>query len=176
MKILDKKACQWIFSISDFFNRLINFICVMLLTVQTIVILIMVFGRYLFNYVPGWVEQFALFCMVWFAMFSIALGVRDDSHVKVEVIDKFVSPGALIWVRLFANLCTIFFGIIMVRYGLGITALTWSTRLSAFRVPVGFQYFSTVAGGVFMVINAIVYSIEMILKNSQEKGETGDVI
>jgi len=164
MKTLDKNKWQWIFSISDSFNRIINFICVVLLTVQTIVILIMVFGRYCFSYVPNWVEQFALFCLVWFAMFSIALGVRDDSHVKVEVIDHFVSAKALIGVRTFANLCTVFFGIIMVRYGLGMTTLTWKTKLSAFKVPVGLQYFSTVAGGVFMIANAIVYTLEMLLK------------
>lgn len=162
--IQDKKWYQGVLKVADVYNKIINFICVVLLTAQTISILIMVFGRYLFNNVPQWTEQFALFCMIWFAMFSIALGVRDDSHVKMEVIDNLVSPKVLNYFKLFGNICTAVFGFVMVRYGIPLVKLTWGTKLSAFRVPTGVQYCSALAGGFFMITNAIVYSIEMFVK------------
>lgn len=156
---------------AEVYNKIINFICVLLLTAQTISILIMVFGRYIFNYVPQWTEQFALFAMTWFAMFSIALAVRDDSHVKMEVIDSLVSPAVLNYFKLFGCLCTAVFGLVMVVYGMEITELTWSSMLSAFRVPVGLQYFSAVAGGFFMITNAAVYCVEMFVKYHDSKIE-----
>lgn len=156
-------------------NAIINFICVVLLTAQVAAILIMVFGRYLFNSVPNWTEQFALFCMIWFAMFSIALGVRTDSHIKVDVIDSLVSPKGVLYFKIFGNLCVVIFGCIMVHYGIFMTKLSWSTMLSAFRVPSGLQYFSAVAGGVFMVVNAIVCCTELVVSfrsqgSAEERG------
>ena len=56
------------------------------------------------------------------------------------------------------------FGFVMVVHGMQITKLTWPTLLSGFRVSSGLQYFSAVAGGFFMVTNAIVYCIEMFVK------------
>lgn len=162
--IQEKRWYRGVMKTAEVYNKIINFICVVLLTAQTVAILIMVFGRYVFNHVPKWTEQFALFAMIWFAMFSIALAVRDDSHVKMEVIDSLVSPKVLLYFKLFGNLCTMVFGFVMVVYGMEITKLTWPTLLSGFRVSSGLQYFSAVAGGFFMVTNAIVYCIEMFVK------------
>lgn len=162
--IQEKRWYQSIMKVSNLYNAVINFICVVLLTAQIGSILVMVAGRYIFSKVPPWSEQFALFCMIWFAMFSIALAVRDDSHVKMEVIDTLVSPKTLLGFKLFGNICTMIFGIVMVIFGMKISELTWATKLSAFRVPTGLQYFSAVAGGLFMITNAIVYCIEMFAK------------
>lgn len=169
--IQEKNWYRGVMKTAKIYNALINFICVVLLTAQTLSILIMVGGRYIFNKVPAWSEQFALFCMIWFAMFSIALAVRDDSHVKMEVVDSLVSPKALLGFKLFGNICTMVFGIIMVIFGVKISELTWATKLSAFRVPTGLQYFSAVAGGFFMITNAIVYCIEMFVKFHDEHAE-----
>ena len=162
--IQEKSWYKSIMKASKYCDSIINFICIVLLTAQILSILIMVFGRYLFSYVPSWSEQFAIFCMVWFAMFSIALAVRDDSHVKVEIIDTLVSPKVLLGFKMFANLCTMVFGFILVFHGVFVTQLTWPTMLSSFRVPLGLQYFSAVAGGFFMVVNAVIFSIEVIAK------------
>lgn len=167
--IQEKRWYKSILKISDVYNKIINFLCVVLLTAQTVSILIMVGGRYLFSHVPQWTEQFALFCMTWFAMFSIALAVRDDSHVKMEIIDYMVSPKGLKYVKLFGCICTAAFGMVMTIYGIGLSKLTWPTKMSVFPVPLGLKYFSAVAGGFFMVTNAIVYSIEMFVKAHDEK-------
>lgn len=167
--ISEKGWYKTLIKASDVCNAVINFCCVALLTAQTLAIIMMVVGRYIFNKVPAWTEQFAIFCMVWFAMFSIALGVRNDAHVKVEVVDAFASPKVLVGFKLFGCLATMIFGFIMVRYGVALSQMTWKSMLSAFRVPVGLQYASAVAGGMFMLFNGIVYSVELIAKEQQKK-------
>lgn len=169
--ISEKGWYKTLIKASDVCNAVINFCCVTLLTAQTLAIIMMVVGRYIFNKVPAWTEQFAIFCMVWFAMFSIALGVRNDAHVKVEVVDAFASPKVLVGFKLFGCLATMIFGFIMVRYGVALSQMTWKSMLSAFRVPVGLQYASAVAGGMFMLFNGIVYSVELIAKEQQKKEE-----
>ena len=167
--IQQKPWYRAVMKFSDITNAIINFFCVVLLTAQTIAILIMVFGRYIFNKVPQWSEQFALFCMVWFAMFSIALAVRDDSHVKMEVIDNFVSKKALLYFKLFGCICTVAFGLVLVVYGVPLVKLTWGTKLSAFRIPTGLQYCSALAGGLFMITNAVIFCIEMFARYHDEE-------
>ena len=162
--ICEKPWYKAVLKTAEIYNRIINFLCVILLTAQTISILIMVFGRYIFNHVPKWSEQFALFCMIWFAMFSIALAVRDDSHVKMEVIDNFVSEKTLLFFKLFGMVCNSVFGFVMLFWGMRLVILTWPTKLSAFRISTGIQYFSAVAGGFFIITNAIVFCIEMFVK------------
>lgn len=169
--ISEKGWYKTLIKASDVCNAVINFCCVALLTAQTLAIIMMVVGRYIFNKVPAWTEQFSIFCMVWFAMFSIALGVRNDAHVKVEVVDAFASPKVLVGFKLFGCLATMIFGFIMVRYGVALSQMTWKSMLSAFRVPVGLQYASAVAGGMFMLFNGIVYSVELIAKEQQKKEE-----
>lgn len=171
--ICEKGWYKALLKVSDICNTIINFCCVLLLTAQTLSIIMMVFGRYIFNKVPAWTEQFAIFCMVWFAMFSIALGVRNDAHVKVELVDAFVKPKVLLIFKLFACMATIVFGFIMVRYGVALSQMTWKSMLSAFRVPVGLQYASAVAGGVFMLFNGVVYCIELIAKEQKIGKERG---
>lgn len=167
--IQEKPWYKTLLKIADIYNEIINFICVVLLTAQTVAILIMVVGRYVFSSVPQWTEQFALFCMTWFAIFAIALAVRDDSHVKMEVIDYFVSPQVLNYIKLFGNICICVFGFVMVRYGFTLSQLTWATKMSVFPIPLGVKYFSSVAGGFFMITNAIVYCIELFVKAHDEK-------
>lgn len=167
--IREKAWYRLILRIADIYNKIINFICVILLTAQTISILVMVFGRYIFNHVPRWSEQFALFCMIWFAMFSIALAVRDDSHVKMEVVDNLVSKEVLLGFKLFGMLCNIVFGVIMVVFGTKLSILTWPTKLSALRISTGIQYFSSVAGGFFIITNALVFCVEMLVNHHDGK-------
>lgn len=169
--ICEKGWYKALIKASDICNAIINFCCVVLLTAQTLAIIMMVIGRYVFNKVPAWTEQFAIFAMVWFAMFSIALGVRKDSHVKVELVDAFASEKVLLGFKLFGCLATMLFGFIMVRYGVALSQMTWKSMLSAFRVPVGLQYASAVAGGLFMLFNGIVYTVELLAKEQQKKLE-----
>jgi len=59
----------------------------------------------------------------------------------------------------------------MVRYGIALSQMTWKSMLSAFRVPVGLQYSSAVAGGLFMLFNGIVYCLELIAREQTVRKE-----
>ena len=167
------KALKIFSRIADVVNQLINAVCVVLLTVQLIAIIVMVFGRYFFKHVPAGTEQLALFCLVWFAMLSISLSVRDDSHVKMEVIDKLVGPKNVIWFQLFCALVTAAFGVIMVVYGRQICAITSMSKLTGTKIPTSWLYGSAVFGGCCMVFNCIVFAVEALTKRFLGKEEEG---
>ena len=102
---MDKEVSKkWFDILEGWVERLINAICVGAITIQVIAILIMVFGRYFFSYVPMGTEELALFCMVWFSLLSISLSVRDDTHVKMEIVDKFLPGKAVRWIKVFSGM------------------------------------------------------------------------
>jgi len=148
--------------VADVVNQIINAVCVVLLTVQLIAIVVMVFGRYFFKYVPPGTEQIALFCLVWFAMLSISLSVRDDSHVKMEVIDNIVGKKNVIWFQLFCALMTAIFGVILMSYGRQICAITRTSKLIGTSIPNSWLYGSAIAGGACMVFNCVVFFVEKL--------------
>lgn len=158
------KALKAFSRLADAVNQVINAICVLLLTIQLIAIIVMVFGRYFFRYVPAGTEQLALFCLVWFAMLSISLSVRDDSHVKMEVIDSIVGKKNVIWFQLFCALVTAVFGVILVVYGRQICAITRTSKLIGTQIPTSWLYGSAVFGGVCMVFNCVVFAVETLAR------------
>ncbi len=149
--------CEWV-------DKFINLVCVILLTAQTIAIIVMVLGRYLFNAVPPGTEQFSLFCLVWFAMLSISLSIRDDSHVKMEIIDRIVGEKNVIWFQIFCALVTGAFGFIMMFYSQPILRLTATIKLTGFSVPTSWLYASATVGGAALMLNCVCFIVERCVK------------
>ncbi len=135
------------------------------MTMQAIAIIVMVFGRYFFNYVPAGTEQFALFCLVWFAMLSIALSIRDDSHVKMELVDLWLKPTQVVWFKYLAAACTLLFSYVLIRYGYAVCQLTAPVLLNGFRVPSSWLYAAAPISGVCVALNTLCYIIETIAKH-----------
>jgi TRAP-type C4-dicarboxylate transport system permease small subunit len=151
--------------ISGFMDRvekIINLLCVIFLTCQVVSIIVMVFGRYLFSYVPRATEEFALFCMVWFSLLSISLSIRDDSHIKMEIMDALVARDKLKYFQYFAAILTLGFSIPMVVYGVKLVELTRRTSMSGFEISEGWLYLAIPVSGVCMALTGIVFFLEKI--------------
>lgn len=144
----------------DAVEKTISTICVAFMTLQVISIIVMVFGRYFFRYVPRGSEEFALFCMVWFSLLSISLSIRDDSHIKMEIMDFLVPPDKIKFFQYFSSIMIFVFSIYMVVYGIGLVKLTWPCIMSGFRISEGWLYMSVPVSGVFMALSSLVFFIE----------------
>ncbi|ALM52601.1 TRAP transporter small permease [Halomonas huangheensis] len=46
----------------------------------------LVFGRYILNNTPTWVEQSALLCVVYITCLGAAAGVRQGTHLSIEMV------------------------------------------------------------------------------------------
>lgn len=147
-------------------ERSINLLCVVFLTLQVVSIVVMVFGRYLFSYVPRPTEEFSLFCMVWFSLLSISLSIRDDSHIKMEIMDALVSKEKLIYFQYFAAFMALGFSIYMIVYGYHLVLLTARTRMSGFQISEGWLFLSIPVSGFFSALAHIIFIIEKIRENT----------
>ncbi|MDF2614641.1 MAG: hypothetical protein K0S71_2427 [Clostridia bacterium] len=137
--------------IADGFFKAVMFVCQIFMAAQVLVVAYVFFGRYVFGNTPGWGEPVALMCLVWMCILSSALAVRDDSHLRMSIIDDFLSKKSLLFLDYLTMAVTAVFGIFMIYAGTQLTMLasknimpglyiatSWMTLV----VPItGFAYF-----------------------------------
>ena len=60
----------------------------------------LVYGRYILNDTPTWVEQLALLLIITIAFMSSATGVKERTHLAVDIVPLMCSPRVKLILRL----------------------------------------------------------------------------
>jgi TRAP-type C4-dicarboxylate transport system permease small subunit len=119
----------------------------------------LVFGRYVLNDTPTWIERAATLAILAIAMPVAAVGVRERFHLSVLGLREMLPRGAQRWVAL---ACDVLMGV----FGAGMAWWSWELvdMVAAFKIPLigisqGWTYAPMVLGGALMVL----YAIEQVL-------------
>jgi TRAP-type C4-dicarboxylate transport system permease small subunit len=112
----------------------------------------LVFGRYVLNDSPTWVEPMALILMSWFIFLGAAVGVRENTHLGFEVLQALVPPRLGAFFRSVSDLVVVTFGAGMAFFGTHLMTGTWSATLPSLGLPRGVGFIPIVAGGVLFVL------------------------
>ena len=119
--------------------KLIEFVSALCLCGQVIIISIAVIGRYIFSYTPTWSEEIARVLMVWMSFLTASMAIKDNSHVRISVFDKF-------------SICNIAFSLILFWEGSKLVIQTSRTKLPGSGISSGILYASICVGGLLMAI------------------------
>jgi TRAP-type C4-dicarboxylate transport system permease small subunit len=120
-------------------------------------------GRYVLKNVPIWTEQFALFCLVWFSMLSVSLAVKDDSHIRMELLDYFL-PEKHIWIfEYFAYIVALVFSLYMITNGVFLMELSKGVQMSGMRISESYLYLSLPVAGFCTAYMALYRIIAKLL-------------
>lgn len=95
--------------------------CMVVAGVQMVVLVAfmgwLVFGRYVLNDTPTWVEQLSLLLIAYITFLGAAIGVRDESHLSIDFVRESLPPIPRAALRLLADLMVIVFTVIMAWQG-----------------------------------------------------------
>ncbi|MHB8708397.1 MAG: TRAP transporter small permease [Desulfuromonadales bacterium] len=69
-------------------------ICVLTLGSVSLIIFGQVISRYFFEYTPLWSEELARYLIVWSIFIGVSVGVRENKHIGVDALLRFL-PGKL---------------------------------------------------------------------------------
>ena len=109
------------------------------LVAMTVMFAWLVFGRYILNDTPTWVEQVSLLLMMVIAFLGAAVGVWHDSHLSV-VLFRTAVPSRIRTVFVFiTDVLMAGFGGFMFWYGLELTQFKWKTMVPLIQVPEGLR-------------------------------------
>ena len=88
-----------------------------MLAVLIVIFSWLVFGRYVLNATPTWVEQLSLLLVVWITFLGAAAGVRHHRHLAVDFIREAMPGPVRMTLTVYALLALGLFGAVMVWQG-----------------------------------------------------------
>lgn len=133
------------------------------LVAMTLMFAWLVFGRYVLNDTPTWVEQVSHLLLMVIAFFGASVGVRQDTHLSVVLFRSAVPS----WVRtVFVFITDILmagFGGFMFWYGLELTQFKWKTLIPLIQWSEGLRSLPLTICGALVFLFSIGHLIRLLL-------------
>ncbi len=130
----------------------------------------LVFGRYVLNATPTWVEQVALLLVMVIAFLGAAVGVHEHTHLAVTAIRTAV-PARLRTVFVIAtDLFLAGFGCLMLVYGARLTVFKWGSQIPLISLPEGLRSLPLTIGGALIML----FSLGHLLRLAQRRDLRSD--
>jgi TRAP-type C4-dicarboxylate transport system permease small subunit len=132
----------------------------------------LVFGRYVLNATPTWVEQYSLLLIVFIGFMGASVGVHHKTHLGVSVFRE-MSPEPVRRVFDLLTHCILAgFGILMAINGYKLTMFKWSAEIPLIRISEGWRSLPIVASGALIFLYSIGHLIHFFLeRRHREKAQ-----
>lgn len=114
----------------------------------------LVFGRYVLNVTPTWVEQLALMLICYIAFLGAAAGVRDDTHLGVTLFRDVTPLNLQKVVIIIIDFILAAFGTIMFLAGVELMKFGWDSLIPMLDVPESFRTAAITICGALIVLHA----------------------
>ncbi|KEJ89834.1 TRAP transporter small permease [Sulfitobacter donghicola] len=157
----------------DQFLDLLARICVLLAGVaivfMTAIFAWLVFGRYVLNDTPTWVEQVSLLLVMVIAFLGAAAGVHNHTHLSVVIFRNIVPS----WVRtIFVFVSDVLlagFGAMMFWYGIELTKFKWDTLIPLIQWSEGLRSLPMTISGALLFLFATGHLIRLFMGRDERQ-------
>jgi TRAP-type C4-dicarboxylate transport system permease small subunit len=160
------------------YDKILDFICYIntvvtgvALVVLTVIFGWLVFGRYVLNSTPTWVEQVALLLVVYIGFLGASTGVHRKTHLGVSVF-KELSPKPV--KRMFELLSHVLMGgfaLVMTVYGYKLAVFKWDAQIPLIHVSEGYRALPIMLSGIFIFLYSIGHLIHFFTDKPEEISE-----
>ena len=162
-------------SVYDRFLDLISYITTIFTGVALVVLTVifgwLVFGRYVLNATPTWVEQVSLLLVVYIGFLGASVGIHKKTHLGVSVFRE-LSPRPVQRIfELSSHIIMTAFGLVMIVYGYQLTVFRWTTEIPLIHVSEGLRALPIFISGIFIVLFSIGHLIHFFNGTNQEASE-----
>lgn len=155
--------------ILDLFSRICLIVSGTALVAMTLMFAWLVYGRYVLNDTPTWVEQYSHLLIMVIAFLGAAVGVRQDTHLSV-VIFRSIVPSWLRTVFVFVtDVLMAGFGGFMFWYGLELTQFKWNTLIPLIQVSEGFRSLPLTICGALIFLFSISHLIRLLIGRDERQ-------
>ena len=73
-------------ALGNYLGKITIFIVIILAAIMVLTVLVGVFFRYVLHNSLSWSEELARYLMIWAALLSISIGIKDKEHVGIQLI------------------------------------------------------------------------------------------
>jgi len=153
----------------DCFNICLEYFSMAVLVIMTVIVPWVVFSRYVLNNTPAWGEEGALLCMVWFGFTSMALGVRDNLHISIDIFDRLLPSSVKYWTDWLKRLIILGFGFFMLIEGITMSEVALGNDMPGIGLNSAFLYAAVPLGGLAIIYYTVADAIRTVLGAKGDK-------
>ena len=133
-------------------SRLVEGLIILCAATIVAVVTIEVVLRYIFGLSLIFTEELARYLMVWIVFLGGALAVKDDSHIRINLLVKRLSPGLRQLVRVSAQGLTMIFLVLLTIEGLKILPRQLDQMCITIDTSMFYFYLAIPVGSILMIV------------------------
>ena len=157
------------FYILDKISLICNVITGFSIVLMTVIFSWLVYGRYILNSTPTWVEQISLLLIVLISFLGAAVGIYKKTHLGVSYFRNLCPPFFQILCDVLSYLMLSIFGSLMCFYSYKLVIFKWSTQIPLIHVPEGLRAVPIMICGGLVLIFSIGHLINIYLELKSKK-------
>ena len=143
------------------FDRLLDglsWVCKILagvgLVVLTVIFGWLVFGRYVLNATPTWVEQVSLLLVMLITFLGAAVGIHENTHLGVSYFREIASTSVRRFCMVVSYVSLAGFGLVMMWNSYKLAVFKWGSLIPLIHVPEGLRAVPiTICGGLIFLFS-----------------------
>lgn len=147
----------------DFITKICIILAGVALVVMTVIFAWLVFGRYVLNDTPTWVEQASLLLVMVIAFLGAAVGVHQHTHLSVVIFRSMVPPRVRTVFVFVSDVMMAVFGSLMFWHGIELTVFKWSAQIPLLDWPEGLRSLPLTVCGALLFLFSIGHLIRLFL-------------
>lgn len=124
------------------------------LVAMTLLLGYQVFGRYVLNDTPTWVDPLSLLLVMLIAFLGAGIGVYENTHLSVVILRQRVHKKIRSVLVIASDVLMGTFGGLMLWYGAQLTMFKWNSLIPLIQWPEGLRSLPlTICGGMILVFS-----------------------
>lgn len=156
-------------AVFNLLTRLCFLIAGLGLVVMTVIFAWLVFGRYVLNDTPTWVEQASLLLVMLIAFLGAGAGVNQNTHLSVVLFRNMVPASVRTVFAAVTDIIMAIFGALMFWYGAELTLFKWNSMIPLIHVPEGLRAVPLTICGVLVFLFSTGHLIRLVLGRDERE-------
>jgi len=146
---------------ASFVKRFLDALAFLAMTISGLCMIVLVvsfgwlvYGRYVLNNTPTWVEQMVMLLIITITFLGAAVGIHERTHLSVDMVSLLLPEKANRLIDILIDTCLAVFGAAMLYYCQELMTFGWYRLIPLLGIPDGLRYAPVmVAGGLIFVFS-----------------------
>lgn len=153
-------------------DKVLEFICCLLLALMTIFATWQVASRYIFNNPSTVTEELVLISFVWMGLLGAAYVFGKQEHMAMTFLFDKLSEKNQDKAKLFYEVVIMIFALLVLVFGgWNMSQLSMGQVSSSLQIPMGYIYLALPLSGITTVIYNVLNIVEIVKKSSTNKNK-----
>lgn len=148
--------------ILDALSRVCQIVTGIGLVVLTVIFGWLVYGRYVLNATPTWVEQVSLLLVMVITFLGAAVGIHENTHLGVSYFREIAPRPVRLAFTVLGHLMMAVFGAVMMWHSYVLVLFKWGSLIPLIHVPEGLRAIPITICGALILLFSIGHLIKMM--------------